>query len=214
MILGFINKTDLTWQDRFPSDLVGLWVVFFRRVASRCSQRKKPWNEMKSCSFSDQEVYTGFLEKGAQRKEAEHLQHVGGDENAPTVAAGGLYLKGAGQSAALFMQRRLSFCSASHHRCARCWLSLFILFARSDFLTIGWSLCLWFLRFLSTWAVSVLQHRFPAADQEFSRTHFDWFWWDETKLDRPGGKLKFSANCWHLGQVQRCSLMWSLIRKR
>lgn len=134
MILGFINKTDLTWQDRFPSDLVGLWVVFFRRVASRCSQRKKPWNEMKSCSFSDQEVYTGFLEKGAQRKEAEHLQHIGGDENAPTVATGVLYLKGAGQSAALFMQRRLSFCSASHHRCARCWLSLFILFARSDFL--------------------------------------------------------------------------------
>ena len=134
MIFGFINKTDLTWQDRFPSDPFGLWVVFFCRVASGCSQRKALERNEKLFIFRPRSLHGLFGKKQLKEKEAEHLQHVGGDKNAPTVATGGLYLKGAGQSAALFMQGRLSSCSASHHRCAPCWLSVFILFARSDFL--------------------------------------------------------------------------------
>lgn len=97
MIWDSINKTDLTWQHKLSSDLVGLWVLLHLGAP-----RRKPWTETKAVHLSDQKIYTGFwkeLSEGSWMSAA-----CRGFKNALTVATGGLYSKEMGQSASLFMQ--------------------------------------------------------------------------------------------------------------
>ncbi len=113
-----------------------IWIWFdfvFFYVASHCSQMKILELDEKLFIFSLQNLQ-GFLERSS-KKEAEHLQHVEGYKNAPTVATGGLYLKRSKAKCFFINAGTTPFLlrSASHHYSAHCWLSLFILFVRSYF---------------------------------------------------------------------------------
>lgn len=119
------------------------------------------------------------------------------------------YEKGAGRSASLFMQGSLSpsalHCFTSH--LCLLWLSLFILFARSDFPRQPDDLNdprAFFFTVSSSWAVSVFQSGTAAGLLLKNSAGLTFIGSCGTRLHLPAeAKLKFSANCWHLNPVQK-----------
>lgn len=145
-------------------DPVGLSVVF----SSHCSQLTSlEWEEKLF-------VFTPKVLQRSSKKDAEHLQRVGEHKNAPAATGGGFYWKKQGKEL-LYSCREVLFLlrSAPHHCSSHCWLSLFILFARSDLpwkpkdLNDPCAFCFWVS---SARVVSLLLH------------NFDGFLWDVTEL--------------------------------